>query len=345
MISLRSTRGSTGRWRAPASVAFGLVIAAMAGCQPSSPVIPGASGSPTISDSASSTPTHPSPQPSVSNPTAASSASSATTRAPAPMPSSSIPTTPTGIARKGVGSVQSKNAARELADAKVSWFYNWTPRDGGVTAPGVQFVPMVWGPTDINAAALQAAKQSNSGTLLGFNEPDNGGESNMTTQQALDLWPQLEATGMRLGSPAVSWGAERSDGWFADFMAGAQKHKLRVDFIAVHIYAEDFGANAVNNLASFLEATYARYHKPIWVTEFAMINFKGPSYPTDARESEYLKQATTLLESKNYIERYAWFALEDTNPWKTGLYRADGTATPWGKDYQSIVSTPIPRQP
>ncbi len=343
MNLLRSSPGSIGRWRAPASVALGLALAAMAGCQPSGPVVPGESGSPTASDSASSAPADPSPLPSISSPAGSPSASA---RSSAPAPSSSATTTPAGLPRKGVGSVQSKNAAKELADAKVSWFYNWTPRDGGVSVPGVQFVPMVWGPSDVNSAALEAAKKSNSGTLLGFNEPDNGGQSAMTTQQALDLWPQLEATGLRLGSPAVSWGAERSDGWFADFMAGVEKRKLRVDFIAVHIYAENFGPNAVNELSSFLEATYARYHKPIWVTEFAMINFKGPSYPTDARESEYLKQATTLLESKNYIERYAWFALEDADSWKTGLYRTDGTATPWGKEYQSIVSTaPISRGP
>ena len=50
--------------------------------------------------------------------------------------------------------------------------------------------------------------------LLGFNEPDLAEQANMTVEKALELWPRLEATGMRLGSPAVACGAadERAAG-------------------------------------------------------------------------------------------------------------------------------------
>ena len=62
---------------------------------------------------------------------------------------------------------------------------------------------MIWGPSDVTAATLNQVK-SEGDDLLGFNEPDQGGQANMTVAQALSLWPQLMATGMTLGSPAVA---------------------------------------------------------------------------------------------------------------------------------------------
>ncbi len=53
--------------------------------------------------------------------------------------------------------------------------------------------------------------------LLGFNEPDNAGQSNMTVSQALSLWPRLMATKMTLGSPAVASGAATKGGWLDQF--------------------------------------------------------------------------------------------------------------------------------
>jgi hypothetical protein len=55
---------------------------------------------------------------------------------------------------------------------------------------------------------LSAATASGK-TILGFNEPDLAGQANMTVGQALDLWPRLQATGRRLGSPAVAYGGTR----------------------------------------------------------------------------------------------------------------------------------------
>ena len=41
----------------------------------------------------------------------------------------------------------------------------------------------------------------------------------------------------------------------------------RVDFIAVHWYAQGFDpAAAVSELRAYLQAIYQRYHLPIWLT-------------------------------------------------------------------------------
>ena len=118
--------------------------------------------------------------------------------------------------------------------------------------------------------------------LLSFNEPDMSGQANMSPAQALSLWPQLMATGLRLGSPAVASGGATPGGWLDQFMSGATARGYRVNFITLHWYGSDFATGpAVSQLESYLQAVHARYHKPIWLTEFALANFGGsPQTPS-----------------------------------------------------------------
>ncbi len=58
-------------------------------------------------------------------------------------------------------------------------------------------------------------------------------------QTALGYWPQLMATGMTLGSPAVASGAASSGGWLDQFMSGVAAAGYRVDFITLHWYPFD----------------------------------------------------------------------------------------------------------
>ena len=145
---------------------------------------------------------------------------------------------------------------------------------------------MIWGPAAVTAATLGQVR-SEGRILLGFNEPDLSSQSAMTVQQALSLWPQLMATGMTLGSPAVAAGAATPGGWLDQFMSGAAARGYRVNFITVHWYGTDYAAGpAVSQLESYLQAIYARYHLPIWLTEFALANFSGtPSFPAGPQQA------------------------------------------------------------
>ena len=124
--------------------------------------------------------------------------------------------------KKGVGVWSAPDLDASLTASKASWYYDWSPsRLDHIGSGAPQFVPMIWGAKNADAATLATAKSQGS-VLLGFNEPDMGSQSNMTAQQALDLWPKLQATGLRLGSPAVA--ARRRDaagGWLDQFMTGA----------------------------------------------------------------------------------------------------------------------------
>lgn len=223
-------------------------------------------------------------------------------------------------------------AADALGNVGARWFYTWSSNPQGIAAPpGVEFVPMIWGPGSVTPEALAEA-QSNGSTLLAFNEPDMAGQANMTVEQALELWPRLQETGMRLGAPAVAFGGDQAGGWLDRFMAGAAERGYRVDFIPLHWYGQDFSPAATGHLESYLRAVHERYGKPIWLTEYALIDFSSgaPRYPSEAEQVAFIRDSAAMLTGLSYVERYAWFTLS-TEVSPTGLCdgavpNASGTA-------------------
>jgi hypothetical protein len=197
---------------------------------------------------------------------------------------------------------------------------------------------MIWGPGSVTPANLAKAKSAGT-TLLGFNEPDFADQSNMTVEAALDLWPHLQATGLRLGSPAPAVGAATAGGWLDRFMSGARKRGYRVDFIALHWYGSDFSDAAVGHLEGYLRAVHDRYGLPIWLTEFALIKWEsgGATYPTGVQQARFITRVTQMLGELDYVERYAWFALPtpDEGGAGTGLYRPGQGLTEAGTAFRA----------
>jgi RNA polymerase sigma factor (sigma-70 family) len=242
-------------------------------------------------------------------------------------------------AKKGVSAWTFNGVGRALAESGASWYYTWSSGQAGIASPrGAAFVPMIWGPGSVTAAALSQVRHEGH-ILLGFNEPDLGSQSNMTVPQALALWPKLMATGMRLGSPAVATGAATPGGWLDRFMRGAATRHYRVNFITVHWYGADFATGpAVSQLKSYLQAIYARYHLPVWVTEFALARF-GPStvFPTQRQQAAFLTASTSMLERLRYVQRYAWFALPATpGDGSAGLFLPGPVATRVGRAFEAV---------
>jgi hypothetical protein len=118
-------------------------------------------------------------------------------------------------------------------------------------------------------------------------------------------------------------------------MSGAASKGYRVDFITLHWYGSDFSAAAVNQLRGYLQAVANRYHKPVWLTEFALINFSGsPKFPTQAQQSAFVTNGTAMLDSLPFLERYAWFSLPSQGE-DTGLYNGSGQPTQVGLAYKA----------
>ena len=210
-----------------------------------------------------------------------------------------------GAAKKGfTGSLA---GARAL---NAAWYYNWGPK--GESVPGVEFVPMVKGKWHVNDATLAAIKASGAKTLLTFNEPERTTQGNLTVDEALGLWPQLEATGLRLSSPAPSSDAQGM-AWLERFLEGAMKRKLRVDFIAVHWYRS---ANE-NEFSQWLAGLHHKWGRPIWVTEFN-------AYYTKGDRDRFAEMSFKMLEHNHVVERFAYM---DTAPGTPGALWKDAART------------------
>lgn len=199
-----------------------------------------------------------------------------------------------------------------LTPLHARWAYDWSWEPPART-PRLEWVPMVWGTGSVTRQSISALtadrRSARASALLGFNEPDSGSQANMSPQQAASLWPRLESTGLRLGSPAP---AVPSDGWLDRFMALARARKLRVDFIALHFYQDFTDPHAVDELRGELIALHRHYRKPIWITEIGALDIRPwgehmHTSPTPALAGAYMRRLLPMLDALSFVERYAWF--------------------------------------
>ncbi len=246
-------------------------------------------------------------------------------------------------AKIGVGAWEEGSpgwAADRVGALGVAWHYTWGPQP--LTSDGLKpqsgFVPMIWDAAQLrdNPKALTDISVSEAAALLGFNEPDRADQADMTVQDATTHWPRLVATHKRLGSPAPSPGeAVRPGGWLPRFMDAASASGLRIDFIAVHYYAPTHDLAAFR---SFLDRVHRAYDRPIWVTEWALVD---PDTWKDGRARYspddtacFFRAGAAMLDDLNFVERHAWFAAFDGGDgWhlNTHAIAADGSLTAVGR--------------
>lgn len=198
------------------------------------------------------------------------------------------------------------------------------------------FVPMVWGPANAIARELEALKGE--AVILGFNEPDERNQSAMSVEKAISLWPELMATGARLGSPATTTaGTLGEKSWLGQFMKQADAADLRVDFIAVHYYTTNKDVRAFED---FLNKVHMEYDRPIWVTEWALADWGRQNRFTLEENAKFFTDAVQMMDDLDFVERHAWFGIYDgMDGWNinTNLVDGHGTLTPVGKAFADLA--------
>lgn len=236
--------------------------------------------------------------------------------------------------------VSKKGIAGDIeANLNVAWLYNWNlSRNSPLDWEYVPIRQNRWWPS-----LDQDWKARGATHLLGYNEPDRPDQANMSVSDALASWPDLLATGLRVGAPAVSDGGRSS--WLYPFIQQADAAGLRVDFVPVHYYwcynpADPTGA--ANQMYNFLKATYDQVQRPLWVTEWNNgANWTSCADPTFEQQAAAVQAMIDMLENTPFVERYAIFNwVEDVRRVKWD----DGTLTPAGVRYRDKVSTLAYRQ-
>ena len=229
----------------------------------------------------------------------------------------------------------SKKGASDIGPATLnaSWFYNWNNDGNNVQSTlDYEFVPIRqqrWWPA-------YPANKPESNHLLGFNEPDNPVEDaytslgNGSVDTAIAVWPELLATGLRVGSPAVTDGGLA---WLYDFIDKADAAKLRVDYVPVHFYRCGYTATQLYN---WLYDIHVRTGRPIWLTEFNNgANWTSCADPTYEQNATRIAEFIDMMDNAPWIERYSVYSRVEGVRQMT--YDTGGL-TPAGVVYQANAS-------
>ena len=220
---------------------------------------------------------------------------------------------PSSSCKRGIAYGHHSDSDLAALQPAVRWWYNWAYQPDSELSPGtyeslgVEYVPMIWGGSfEVDAAT--AGIPEGATTLLGFNEPNFGEQSNLSAAQAAALWPEVEqiadARGLLLVSPAVNYcGGDCQDtdpfNYLDEFFAACDG--CRVDRVAFHVYVgcHPPGENQAQWLIDHVEIYKDRFSQPLWLTEFAC---------TDAANFDeqiaFLEDAVAYLEADPRIERY-----------------------------------------
>ncbi|MCG7626211.1 glycoside hydrolase family protein [Epibacterium sp. MM17-32] len=230
----------------------------------------------------------------------------------------------------------------------LQWYYNWRADPLWTPAPvprSVEFVPMIHSAKNVGDPIRSQPRPR---ALLGFNEPDGGSgahQAKLSVKRALRLWPRLEAHGLRLGSPATTQGQTLGAGsWQQRFMQQVEARGLRVDFMAVHYYSTDGDVRAFRD---WLIAVHRTYGRPIWVTEFAHIDWRQPARASYRQNARFAREASRMMDGLAFVERYAWFAA-NPYPWngrvpEINLVSDALQPTPVGAAYLKAIRSRGPR--
>ncbi|CBQ72029.1 conserved hypothetical protein [Sporisorium reilianum SRZ2] len=210
---------------------------------------------------------------------------------------------------KGKAGVAGGNSLKWIANS-LGWYYDWTPNPDNPNGDNILAVPMLWGlgrvGHDDDWARFEAFKKLKPGSspfVMGFNEPDfsgSGSSGKISPEDAASAWEQYLAPHARAGAKLISpsMAMQKDETWMAPFLKAV---KTQPDIIAVHIFQDN-----MDGVKGVLDH-YAQYGKPMWITEFACINYQGPSpvYCDQSKVDSMLNQMVQLFESDSRVAAYS----------------------------------------
>ncbi|KAF8919269.1 hypothetical protein CPB85DRAFT_1278314 [Mucidula mucida] len=208
--------------------------------------------------------------------------------------------------------------------------YTWSSYPvPAASAAGFNVIPQLWGDRDIDDFVKNIGQYTTPTWILGMNEPNESGQSNMTPDHAVELWwkymePQ-RANGHKLISPAVSGSPEGFE-WMKEFFAKCDG--CHIDMVATHWYdvkSADF--------ITYQEQYHDQFGLPIIVTEFACQNFNGGAQCSSGDIWDFMTTVTSWMDGTDWIANYCYFgAMHDmfNVNYDNQLMASDGTPNALG---------------
>jgi hypothetical protein len=220
------------------------------------------------------------------------------------------------------------------------WSYAWhgtTLHEWGADHP--RLVQMIWGREAMG-------KEITAQYLLGFNEPNLCGQSNLSPREAAQLWRRIEAThpGRYLISPAPAqpvWDADcqresRGMEWLVDMAAeyrGLYGTAPHFDAIAFHFYETDTSIS-FEVYAQQVRERMAQigYDVPLWATEIGSLR---------SNKAQRLHAIFDYVRDNTWIARVAWYKIRPDSydpDLGTSLVDGDGKLTELGEAWLNWIT-------
>lgn len=242
------------------------------------------------------------------------------------------------VSKKGWGSTSGDSKIKEDCQRlRTTWYYTWSADRSSTN--DMEYIPIqqhrYW------PSITQIASHKTSTAVLGINEPDHSEQHencscNGTTSAwtACTITPELQSTGMRIGSPSATDAA-----WLKEYAGHIDDMGYRCDFIATHCYWEGKGSNDAQKWYNDLKSIYDNTHRPIWITEWEIgaswISGSAPASTDENRKAVLAIQE--MLEDAPFIERYAFYNYD--SGWTRWLISHDDNwLTPAGQAYSKCFS-------
>ncbi|MDR2840065.1 MAG: T9SS type A sorting domain-containing protein [Paludibacter sp.] len=235
-----------------------------------------------------------------------------------------------------------------------TWWNNWG--GGSNSQTNYEYVPM-W--NKLNGSWSSINSRTNVTHLLGLNEPDHpeqhkddNGEQVVTVARAIQEWPLMFESGLRIGSPACT-----DESWIYNFIDECDRLNYRVDFVAWHAY---WGGKSPQSWYNDLKRISDRCGgRPIWITEWNnganWTNEGGwerntsssaspkPLLDNEANRQKQLRDITAILQvldTASFVERqslYNW--VETARMIATNSDNNNRALTPAGVYYRDDKSS------
>ena len=254
--------------------------------------------------------------------------------------------------KRGLSGLQRCGDAHALG-LGASWHYNWglwpTQIDaGGNRAPAgtklcsppmaAEFVPQFWGywgngsiqhglwdgfKDDWAAIGVKA--------IMGFNEPDNIGQSDLTPKQAALGYIEIDQVAQQFDPPLIivgpgmtHWDDAGGSVWLDQFLANLSAPlAARIRYLGQHDYSGDAAG-----IVAKADKAYEKYKKRVWLSEFSVGFGKDR-----ATNNQFMKKVLPLLDAADSVARYAWYSTRNApGAWvnASNLLPADDNAS-WAK--------------
>jgi hypothetical protein len=198
-----------------------------------------------------------------------------------------------------------ESSIKNFANSQVSSIYTWSPwKPSIVDSLGIEFIPMLWGEKQIGDFT-NLVKPGYAKTVLGFNEPNQSGQAEMSPQRAAQVWKQyiqpLKNQGYALISPACT-SAPSGKTWMQQFFAACDG--CTFDGLALHWYGTD-----PQEFIKYLQDFHSTFNLPIWPTEFACQNFSGGAQCSSDQVWNFMKTVKDFMDNTPWVAKYFAFGV------------------------------------